>query len=245
MIQQEKISKTLKNIIKSKGFNYKNIAERLELSEASVKRLFSHNKFTLDQLVLICEVLNIELYELCRLALTNKTDGNQLTLSQEQFLVDNPKYFITFYLLLNKWALDDIQIEYKLSLPELVHHLTQLDKQKIIELLPGNHVKLCVERPIRWIKKGPILEKYASMVKSEFINSDFSQDGTLYFEAGELSPHSAALIKNEIEQFSKKIQKYIDADMTATFSKKVSYGFMVGFRPWVFSLLAVEKLKKK
>ena len=41
---------TLKRVLKTRGVTYADLAERIALSEASVKRLFSQGTFTLERL---------------------------------------------------------------------------------------------------------------------------------------------------------------------------------------------------
>jgi len=41
---------TLKRVLKGRGITYAQVAERLRLSEASVKRMFSRRDFTLQRL---------------------------------------------------------------------------------------------------------------------------------------------------------------------------------------------------
>ena len=45
---------TLKRVLKTRGVTYADLAERIALSEASVKRLFSQGTFTLERLEQVC-----------------------------------------------------------------------------------------------------------------------------------------------------------------------------------------------
>jgi len=51
----------LKNELKAKGLTYKDVADELDLTEASVKRLFSTEDISLRRLDSICELLRIDL----------------------------------------------------------------------------------------------------------------------------------------------------------------------------------------
>ena len=80
------ITDALKRCLKSRGMTYAQLAKALGLSEASVKRLFSGGGFTLRRVEQICRVLDIDLFELARLAHSEAAAVTELTVSQEQAL---------------------------------------------------------------------------------------------------------------------------------------------------------------
>ena len=57
MSQISQISNTLKQLLRQHQITYKDIAEKLNMSEANIKRIFSTNSFALDRLEQICEIL--------------------------------------------------------------------------------------------------------------------------------------------------------------------------------------------
>ena len=59
---------TLKRVLKTRGVTYADLAGRIALSEASVKRLFSQGTFTLERLEEVCAALEIDVFELAKLA---------------------------------------------------------------------------------------------------------------------------------------------------------------------------------
>ncbi|MCY7313627.1 MAG: helix-turn-helix transcriptional regulator, partial [Pseudoxanthomonas sp.] len=48
----------LKRTLRAQGITYRDLALRLKLSEASVKRMFSQRAMTLQRLEQVCEVLD-------------------------------------------------------------------------------------------------------------------------------------------------------------------------------------------
>ena len=64
MAQTKLIVETLKQELHKQSITYRQVAEALDLSEASVKRLFSKNSFTLARLGQICELLHLEISDL-------------------------------------------------------------------------------------------------------------------------------------------------------------------------------------
>ena len=86
MADTELFVEALKKVLKSRGLTYSALAQRVHLSEASVKRLFSRRTFTLARLEQFCGVLEIDFFELARLARGKSSDVREMSLKQEEAL---------------------------------------------------------------------------------------------------------------------------------------------------------------
>jgi len=83
MAQTKLIISTLKKTLKLHGKTYADVAQHLELSEASVKRMFAQESFSLNRLDAICTMMNMEITELMQLV--NESTSRQISeLSDEQ-----------------------------------------------------------------------------------------------------------------------------------------------------------------
>ena len=92
------IIETLKQYLKAKGITYKQLAEEIELSEASVKRLFSKQTFSLSRLEDVCRILDIDFYDLVLMDKErSRKTLKKLTIEQEQILVNDEKLLIFLY----------------------------------------------------------------------------------------------------------------------------------------------------
>ena len=67
MSQTRELIKTLKMALKAQGKTYADVAVELGLTEASVKRLFSQQSFSLSRLDQVCHMLDIEITDLVQL----------------------------------------------------------------------------------------------------------------------------------------------------------------------------------
>ena len=90
MAQTAAIVSALKNALKEQGITYQQVAEALDLSEASVKRLFSERQFSLQRLDQICSLLGLEISDLVR-RLDQAQRIDALTTEQEQELVGDDR----------------------------------------------------------------------------------------------------------------------------------------------------------
>ena len=64
MSQTNNLLLALKKQLRAQGKTYADVAQLLDLSEASVKRLFASQSFTLQRLEQLCDWLQIEFSEL-------------------------------------------------------------------------------------------------------------------------------------------------------------------------------------
>ncbi len=153
MAQTSLIIKALKTCLKENNLTYVDVARALELSEASVKRIFSEENISLQRLDTVCRLLNMEICDLTRLAEKQHEEIKELTEEQEAEFVKQPKLLFVAYMLLNDFDFDSIAAYYQVEELEGVQLLAHLDRIKFIDLLPGNRVKLLTSRNFRWRKK--------------------------------------------------------------------------------------------
>ena len=161
MANISRIISTLKQVLKKDGKTYKDVGDKLKISESSVKRLFSNGSMSLERIELICELGNMTIFELMNLAESSKKSmTRKTTLEQENSLAADEELFMTFYLLVSRWSVDDVSAYLNLSGNTIEKHLIKLDKLKLIEFHPNNRIKPLIRKSIKWLKGGPIETKY-------------------------------------------------------------------------------------
>ena len=140
---------TLKQCLREQRFTYKQIAQKLNVSEASVKRNFSLQAFSLDKLEQICECLNLSLSDLFSLSQKQQEKISQLSEKQEMELLANPKLLLAAVCVRDGWRFSEIIKHYNISEVEGSKLMTTVDKLKFIELLPNNRYKLLIAQNFR------------------------------------------------------------------------------------------------
>ena len=177
MANLSRIMDTLKHALKNNGKTYKDLGKQLDLSESSVKRLFSTKKITMERVEEICDFVNISIFDLIHLtesrraAVTRKT-----TLEQENILASDDDLFMVFYLLLSRWSAEDIMEHFSFDQVIIQRFLLQLDKAGLLELYPGNKVKMLIRKSVQWIPDGPIETTYKAKILDEFLDYDFVKE---------------------------------------------------------------------
>ena len=240
MHQTSQLVEVLKKVLRAKGLTYRDLASAINLSEASVKRIFAENSFSLKRLEQICQHLDLTIYELSKLAAHHDQQPvTTLSLEQETALAREPHLFAYFYLLINGWPPSRIKKQRCVSDAQSVKLMTKLHRLKLIEYFSRNRFRLLTARTIAWRKAGPVRRLYEQQVKSEFLETDFEATGGLMkFETAQLSESSINIISRKIEKLVKELDDLVELDMSLPLERKRSVGLLLAFRPWVFSLLA-------
>jgi DNA-binding Xre family transcriptional regulator len=73
--------------LRAAGITYKMLADRIAMSESSIKRMFGQKDMTLSRLAQICQAAGIPLEDVLRRAADARPQADTLTLLQENALV--------------------------------------------------------------------------------------------------------------------------------------------------------------
>ena len=136
----------LKRVLKARHINYAQVGEALGLSEATIKRMFSKNDFSLERFEQVCQLAEVSMTELAREVDSERNYISQLTEEQERRIVGNSRLFLVAVCALNHLSLEQIVSIYDVSESECIQLLLELDRIRFLQLLPNNRIKLLVSR---------------------------------------------------------------------------------------------------
>ena len=246
MSESAQIIEALKRSLKTRGMTYRDLASKVGLSEASIKRVFSEETFSLQRLEAICSALGMSVHELVKLAAEAREPRSQyLSLDQEQLLASSTRLLACFYLILNGRTSAEIAARLALSERELRELYVKLDTARLIELQPRLKTRLRVGPVISWRSDGPVHRVYEKQVKAEFLQSEFqgSQEA-LHFRSAELSEASAKILLRKLEQLAKDFAELATLDVDVPASEKHNVALLAAFRPWIFSMFSALPARK-
>lgn len=236
MAQSAQLVEALKGALKAKGMTYAGVAKALQLSEASVKRCFSHGSFTLQRLESICALIGLEISDLAQLASETKPAFTSLTPEQEEALLKDGKLLLMTFLVLSHWRFEDIVRAYDISEHEAIQLLSRLDRLGMIDLLPGNRIKLLTATNFSWRKDGPMQQFFEREVLRDFLDSRFGGPReAMKFVGGLLSWPSLERIQQGLERLSREFNELVEADAALPLNERYSCAAVLAARPWVFS----------
>jgi len=238
MAQTKLIISTLKKTLKLHGKTYADVAEYLELSEASVKRMFAQQAFSLKRLDAICAMLNMEIIELMQMV--NESTSRQITeLSdeQEKQLVSDIQLLLITISVINHFTFEDILDHYLITETECIQHLATLDRLNIIELLPNNKIKIKVSPNFKWRANGHIQRFFRENIETEFFNSKFAQpQEKLIVLNGMLSRESNVIFQRKFERLAREFDEMANSDSTLALEDRLGYSAVLAVRDWRFSV---------
>lgn len=243
MAQIKLIVETLKQELRKQGITYRQVANALDLSEASVKRLFAESSFTLARMAQICEMLHLEISDLVHQMEKNIELTHQLTLEQESELVSDVKLLMMAHFLMNKLEFKKIIEVYDISETEGIRLLARLDRMKIIELQPGNRVKLMISKNFKLIKRGPIERFYEKVVQDEFFHSPFDGPGEFrIYLSGIFSRNANAEIIRKIKRLVDDANELREESEALPLSERFGCSLIMAIRPWEVEVF--DKLRR-
>jgi DNA-binding Xre family transcriptional regulator len=233
MAQAGELIDTLKRVLRSQGITYAVVAERLGMSEANVKRMFASRRFTLERVEDICRLMNMDLTDLLHYYDDSRQRINQLTLEQEEELIQDLKLLLVAVSVRNRLSFEDILSNYRISETECIHYLAKLDRLKIIDLLPHNRIKLRIDEGFRWRPNGPIERFYEEQIQGQFLKSTFSgKDEKRLFLFGLLSETSTEHLLSKIQSFANEFTELHRQDSHLPLDRRRTTGLMLAMRPW-------------
>jgi DNA-binding Xre family transcriptional regulator len=245
MAQTIQLISALKQALKVHGFSYKDVADQLSLSEASVKRLLSECRLSLERLDSICQMMGMEISDLVadmnQQAMSNRV--SQLTEQQETELVADTVLLLVTVCVLNGWTKADLQSHYHLMSVECIHYLAILDRLQLITLLPKNKIKLRVATNFTWRQNGPIQQFFQDTLAADFFKSTFgSQDEQLTVINGMLSDKAMMVFQRKLRQLALDFEALNNEDRVLPLSQRKGTTVVLAARDWQFGLF--ENLRK-
>lgn len=228
------LTDALKRQLKQRGLSYAALAPLIGLSEASVKRLFSHQTLTVQRLEQILNVLGIDFQELAQAMQDAPVLLAQLTYAQEREILADIGLTVVAVSALNLLTVAQIVAVYRLSEVQVLAHLLRLDRIGILALRPNNRVKLLIARTFRWIPNGPIQTFFRDEAYADFLDARFDgEDESLRLVNLMLSVRSNAALLERLKQVAAEFSQQHQDDARLPFAERHAVSLLLAARPWM------------
>jgi transcriptional regulator with XRE-family HTH domain len=225
----------LKRALREQGLTYVAVARALNLSIATIKRRFARGDFSLERFERICELAGVGLRELLERAEERSAPTRQLTLTQEREIVADPRLFLVTWLVLNRTPFEEITRSYRFTERELLACFIRLDRLKVIELQPGNRVRLLVSRRFSWRAGGPVQRYLHERLLREFLASTFTAaQEEFVFHGARMSREVLAQLKRVQQSAARECMELIEQDRSAP-EGRIGAAFVLALRPWSYT----------
>jgi DNA-binding Xre family transcriptional regulator len=246
MSQASMLIDLLKQALRDRKMTYARLAKGLGVSESSVKRMFSKRRLSLERLEAICNQVGIEISDLLELARSSEGRVTELSEAQERALAADERLLLVGLLTLGNWSAEEMREIYKLSEAEVVKLLTQLDRLRIIDLMPGNRIKLRLARNFSWRKGGPLQQFFEARVQKQFFESSFHGPGEMRFVVhGSLSAHSNTLLQQRMKKLAEEFDSLAEDDRRLDHRNLLGTTLVVAMRPWELGIFTNLRRKPR
>lgn len=234
----------MKQELKAQDKTYADVADALEMSESSVKRMFSKKEMPLTRVDDICRLLNTDFAELSRRVVHSTPLIAELTYEQEIAISKDPQLMLLAICVLSYWTFEQIVSTYQITDAQTTACLLHLDKLGVIELKPLNRYRLKVAKTFKWRSDGPIRQFFLTNIVGEYFGGRFDREGeTLMMVHGNINRAVASNFAERLARIGQDFSAQHLADQKVDEKHRDGFTMIVGFRRWEFS--AFTGLRRK
>ncbi len=236
---------TLKQALKNRGIKYRALALTWDLSEASVKRIMSQGDLSLERIEQACSLMQMTFGELIRLTpFSSEAQDQELSAEHENEFIKEPKLFHFWHLISEGKTVKWIEKKFEIQPEEIRKFLFTLDRIGLIELHPGNKVKIVAKNRVRFRRDGMMGRQILGQAKESFLTGDFKNtDEHLRFGMYRLNPQSVSRYRVKMDKLINEMKS--ESQIEAEQSESVEFGFLLALRPWTSPLLKAMKPRGK
>lgn len=235
MTTSARIVTTLKRQLKARSITYRELGERLDLSESAIKHMFSTANFSLKRLDAICAVLELDFAELVALSEAQEQRIERLPAAFEAEIVADIRFLLITYCLINHWTLEEILRRYDIDRADAWRFLRRLDQMQIVEVLPGDRVRLLIANNFAWRRNGAIERFFNERVQKDFFGADFTVDGALRITRnGMLSTKAQGQLRKKLEGIAELFDEATWEERKMPAEERFGTTMVLAIRQWIF-----------
>jgi len=245
MAQTAALVDQLKKSLRQAGKTYADVATHLDVSEATVKRMFARKNLSLDRLDAICQLMQLEITDLVKLMAETRSLLMELEVEQEQEIIESTELLLLLVCLVNRWTVEEFLSVYNIKETTCVKLLAKLDRLKIIELLPNNRVRMLLAPAFKWRNNGPIQRFFQQHVEAEFFKSRFAQPTeSLIAVNGMMTEASNRKLQQRMQNLTREFTDACDEDADLPLDTRIGTTMVVAIRSWEYPPFSKYKRKK-
>ncbi len=210
----------LKRVLKTRRMTYADLAERMGVSEPTVKRLFVERDCKFSRLESICHLLDLSISEVLDIADRAEEPVLQFSREVEQVLADTPALFHFFLLLRDEMTADEIASIYGLDDADLHLYARDLERLGLVTIGPAGQVAPDSSGPIRLSADGPLHTVHARL-NIDFLKraiTEAIENPQAYVTLSRrMRPETARLLEQDVAAMCERITKLARQDkLTST-----------------------------
>lgn len=233
----------IKRKLKAKSLTYRDVAYALSATEISVKRWFAEERLTIRQLSAVAHLLGLTLTELMQEA--EEPPLQQLSFDQETELASDWKLLLMVRCVLSNMTLAQIVAEFEMTEAECIQYLVQLDRLRVIDLLPDNQIRVRISRDFDLLPNGPLQKVVMDRRMSGFLDSGFTgkHEGLLFLR-GSLSAEAIKQFEGYARQLKRKLAELNAESLSIPLEQRHSFSAVIVHREWEPDLVTALRRRR-
>lgn len=206
--QAKVIFDVLKQHLRESGIPYRELASRMEMSEANVKRIFSAESCSIEQLLRFCAAADLKFFDLMAVAARADAGSFRISNEAETYFFDHFDCFVFFRAVSTARSLDEALAKSTVPKENLRRFLKDLERLELIDRTKRGYVLrhkgyLSLSRTSKLRRK--LEERWTPWFLSRILSKrDDQQHSIELFSTGLSEAHRGQLI----EDLNRVLEKY-------------------------------------
>lgn len=229
----------VKIALRTRKITYRDLAQKLDLTESAIKKMFAVGDMTLSRLSAICDLLDISLSGLVSISENLPQKKVDLTFEQADFFAKNPSYFF-FYLRVahERDSVEKIAEDSNLNEKSVWKYLKKLDDLGLIKLQPGNSIVIERQTTDKISTQSEVLNPVRRQMALGFLedisDENLNRDLQLYFL--KLTSDTKESLRKELSEVLNKYSR-LSGNQVAVIGKDElqTFTLLCGFRDNTFA----------
>lgn len=231
--QHDVMMEVLRDLFRQHGLRFSDVAKRLGVAERTVTRWFSVDSLETSILQQMSGLVGIDFFALCELASRRvESRPSRHTIQQEQALASSPLLTYLFAQICKGWTAQELRDDIDIPEPVLVDHLLQLDKIGLIDLLPGNQIRLKTAKEMLLNPNGPYARNLNRWLGEVFKNPNVDEENSVWVcDFMKLTPGSRERLERKFRALMQEAYELSDSDRRANAALRDWYSVVLVVRP--------------
>ncbi len=229
-----------KSVLKQRQITYKDLAEKTEMAESTIKRIFSLEECSLSKLIQIAKAAGLSLQDLVSLSEKKSVAVSSFSIEAENFLAKNLDYFYFYRKLFFFKEITPLKEECHMGIGEIHKYLKKLDALKIIEWLPEDRIRFLHPRFLQFRSEGPLklaaYRDWSPKFYQRVLNQLGSDDHFMHVFSAQASDETRDEFLRELQQLSKEFLKKASFELKTQPQLVKPVGFCFSSGPYRFGL---------
>ena len=218
--------------LRAKGLTYAHVAKALDISEATVKRIFATRNCTLERLDAICALAEVDMAELARSMPRENRLIAQMTREQEEELVTDPELLCVAMCAMHQMRVDEMVALYTLDEARCISLLLRLERVGILEVHENNRIRLRLSRSFAFLPDGPIM-RYVKSQAPDYFDHGFTAPGEVMRMINvRVSAEARVALVRRLEQIARDYAEQHNADARLPLAERHATSVLLAVRAW-------------